>query len=205
MTKAQRDAIISPAAGLTIWNTTYVQLEVYNGSLWVNMNGTSDQVPTIGQYFQGGIVAYILGPSDPGYDANTQHGLIAASSDQSAGIHWYNGAFTTTGATGTEIGTGLSNTNKIISIQLGTTTSYAAGLARAHKGGGYTDWYLPSKDELAKLYEMKQLGFGGFADDFYWSSTEDYYATAWYLDFNTSGQGNDYKSATYYVRAVRAF
>ena len=60
MTKAQRDAIISPAAGLTIWNTTYVQLEVYNGSLWVNMNGISDKTPTVGQYFQGGKVAYIL-------------------------------------------------------------------------------------------------------------------------------------------------
>jgi hypothetical protein len=206
MTKAQRDAIISPAAGLTIWNTTYVQLEVYNGSLWVNMNGTSDQVPTIGQYFQGGIVAYILVSGDPGYDANTQHGLIAATSDQSAGIRWYNGTYTITGATGTAIGTGLSNTNTIISSQGPTATSYAAGLARAYKGGGYTDWYLPSKNELAKLYAMKLLGFGGFADNYYWSSTESVYnGAAWAQLFYGGTQYANGKYYAIYVRAIRAF
>jgi hypothetical protein len=205
MTKAQRDAIISPAAGLTIWNTTYVQLEVYNGSLWVNMNGTSDQVPTIGQYFQGGIVAYILVSGDPGYDANTQHGLIAATSDQSTGIQWSNGSFTTTGATGTVIGTGLSNTNTIISSQGPTATSYAAGLARAYKGGGYTDWYLPSKNELAKLYAMKLLGFGGFADYIYWSSSEDDNLLAWLQYFGNGVQYRASKDYTYSVRAIRAF
>jgi hypothetical protein len=205
MTKAQRDAIISPAAGLTIWNTTYVQLEVYNGSLWVNMNGTSDQVPTIGQYFQGGIVAYILVSGDPGYDANTQHGLIAATSDQSTGIQWSNGSFTTTGATGPAIGTGLSNTNTIISSQGPTATSYAAGLARAYKGGGYTDWYLPSKNELAKLYAMKLLGFGGFADSHYWSSTVYAIGAAWGQHFTNGSQYGISENDAYYVRAVRAF
>jgi hypothetical protein len=208
MTSTQRNAISSPVAGLTIWNTTYVQLEVYNGSLWVNMNGTSDQVPTIGQYFQGGIVAYILVSGDPGYDANTQHGLIAATSDQSTYIQWYNGSDTFTGATGTAIGTGLSNTNTIISSQGPTATSYAAGLARAYKGGGYTDWYLPSKNELAKLYAMKLLGFGGFVFGNYWSSTEYGGGSAWAQSFFTGFNGSQYftsKDETYYVRAIRAF
>ena len=204
MTSTQRNAISSPVAGLTIWNTTYVQLEVYNGSLWVNMNGTSDQAPTIGQYFQGGIVAYILVSGDPGYDANTQHGLIAATSDQSTGIQWYNGSYTTTGAIGTAIGTGLSNTNAIITSQ-GASTAYAAGLARAYKGGGYTDWYLPSKDELNKLYAMKLLGFGGFANDVYRSSTELDSNNAWDQDFGSGNQYGNGKSSDYSVRAVRAF
>jgi hypothetical protein len=146
---------------------------------------------------------------DPGYDANTQHGLIAAKSDQSTGIRWNNGSYTTTGATGTAIGTGLSNTNKIIASQGATATSYAAGLARAHNGGGYTDWYLPSKDELAKLYAMRLLGFGYFASNDYWSSTEFDYGNgglAWDQNFGNGQQRYDLdKSYTYYVRAIRAF
>jgi hypothetical protein len=169
------------------------------------MNGTSDQVPTIGQYFQGGIVAYILVSGDPGYDANTQHGLIAATSDQSTGFRWTIGVNTTTGATGTVIGTGLSNTNTIITSQGGTPTSYAAGLARAYTGGGYTDWYLPSKDELAKLYAMKQLGFGGFANNYYWSSSEFDNANAWTQGFTNGTRLYNVKYTTYYVRAIRAF
>jgi hypothetical protein len=134
-----------------------------------------------------------------------QHGLIAATVDQSTGIQWYNGSYTTTGATGTAIGTGLSNTNTIIASQGDPATSYAAGLARAYRGGGYTDWFLPSKDELAKLYAMKQLGFGGFADNLYWSSSEYAAYSAWFQYFNYGYQFDNGKDPTYYVRAIRAF
>lgn len=40
---------------------------------------------TEGQFYQGGILACILQQGDPGYDANVQHGLIAAPYDQSTG------------------------------------------------------------------------------------------------------------------------
>jgi hypothetical protein len=40
MTETQRNAIASPAAGLTIFNTTVNDLEVYNGSVWVNDGAT---------------------------------------------------------------------------------------------------------------------------------------------------------------------
>ena len=206
---AQRDAIVSPVAGLTIWCINcgeYGELNVYNGVAWVNMLGFStSSVPSIsiGQNYYGGKIAYILVSGDPGYDANTPHGLVAATEDQGS-IQWYNGSYTTTGATATAIGTGLSNTNTIITSQGATATSYAAGLARAYAGGGYNDWYLPSKDELNILY-INKVAIGGFANNYYWSSTEVDLSSAWGQDFGAGYQFVNGKNYFRNVRAIRAF
>jgi hypothetical protein len=166
----------------------------------------------IGDAYQGGKVAYILQSGDPGYVAGEVHGLIAATSDQSTGIIWNNdGTKATRGATGEVIGTGLANTNAIINKQGEPATSYAAGLARAYTGGGYTDWYLPSKEELNKLY-INRVAIGGFAlvsESWYWNSTEynlSVFTFAWCQNFYNGRQDamNDVTWAVY-VRAVRSF
>lgn len=207
----QRTQIASPVAGLTIWCSNCGasgEMQVFNGSAWTNMTGGATTGPislNIGDSYQGGKVAYLLVSGDPGYDANTQHGLIASTSDQSTGIRWYNGANTTTGATGTAIGTGLSNTNTIITSQGATATSYAAGIARAYTGGGYTDWFLPSKDELYKVY-LNRSSIGSYTWYFYWTSSEAGNNIAWLQNFDGSGyQGFTGKDATAYVRAIRSF
>jgi hypothetical protein len=161
----------------------------------------------IGQPYGGGIVAYIFVDGDPGYVAGKQHGLIAATSDQSSGIRWDNGFWITTGATETVIGKGFDNTNTIITVQSTPSTSYAAGLARAHDGGGYNDWYLPSKDELHKLY-LNRVAIGGFTNNVYWSSTEKSNSASWYESFEIAPflrQSYATKGNGYNVRAIRAF
>jgi hypothetical protein len=181
---------------------------VYNGTQWTNLvGGAAENAPIIiGEPYGGGIVAYILQSGDPGYIAGQTHGLIAATSDQSNGIRWYNGSNISTGATGAAIGTGLSNTNAIISVQGATSTSYAAGVARAHTGGGYSDWYLPSIDEVYKLYLNRSI-IGGFAaTETYWSSTENGSTTARNVYIPDGVRYNDPKSDNWYhVRAVRSF
>ena len=213
----QRIQINSPVAGLTIWCSNCGasgEMQIFNGIEWINMIGEVASLPiklSIGDAYQGGLVAYILLLGDPGYDANTQHGLIVSNAIQ-GNIKWYEGntirnrVYKTTNAKGTAIGTGLSNTNTIIAIQGEPSTSYAAGLARAYNGGGYNDWYLPSVDELAKLYAMKVLGFGSFLTNvLYWTSTEQTNSMVRAQYFFMGDKVGTGKYGQGYVRAIRSF
>ena len=65
-------------------------------------------------------------------------------------------------------------------------------------------WRLPTKEELNILYQNKDK-IGGFANKYYWSSTEDGSGNVWWQDFGDGYQNVYYKGANDYVRAVRAF
>ena len=78
---------------------------------------------------------------------------------------------------------------------------------------GYSDWFLPSKDELLEMYntigtEGSEANVGGFETSdwpYYWSSSENTNNTVWSVYFN-SGYANDLdKSGPYRVRVIRAF
>jgi len=201
--------------GLTI-GTSYTFTVTATNAIGTSLasSASNSVVPVpIGNFYQGGVVFYIFQSEDTGYIAGETHGLIAAVEDQNSGIRWYNGSYTTTGATATTIGTGSANTDDIITEQGATETSYAAGVARAYRGGGYSDWFLPSKDELNKMYTNKAtinttaaLNSGSdFSTNSYWSSTEDDNFYAWRQYFNGGNQSNLGKGTTIFVRAVRAF
>ena len=150
----------------------------------------------IGQSYQGGVIAYI--------DGTGLHGLIAAPSDQSTGAEW-GCLLTVIGGTSTVFGTGQANTTLIVNTCL--TAGIAARLCNDLVLSGYTDWFLPSKDELNKLY-INQSAIGGFASNWYWSSSEVAGAETdfiWQQFFVNGNQGYTFKSTPRYVRAVRTF
>ena len=121
-------------------------------------------------------------------------------------MKWYNVSDSTTGATSESVGSGATNTATIIASQGAGT--YAASMASNYNGGGFDDWFLPSKDELNLMYtNLKAEGLGRFSNDSYWSATESSITTAWSQSFSTGYQNIDYKyhDNNYEVRAVRAF
>ena len=120
----------------------------------------------------------------------------------------------------TDIGAGKNNTNLIIqgfkNIDANAT---AAEYCAALDVNGFTDWFLPSKDELNLMYvNLYQKGLGGFApipfDEFagwwrsesYRSSSQEDYDGAMYQNFDDIGiQRYWRKHYDLRVRPARAF
>ena len=193
----------SNLSGLTASTTYYVRAYATNsvGTAYGNaLSFTTNAALAIGDSYQGGIIFYLDGLGG---------GLIAAPTNQSSGI-W--GCSTDiSGADGTAIGTGAQNT---IDIEAGCSyAGTAADICANLVLSGYTDWFLPSKDELNLMYQNigqgNALGLGnvgGFDNNNrYRSSSEFDDLSAWTQIFGNGFQDYNYKSAPYYVRAVRAF
>lgn len=204
MTASQRNGIASPVQGLMVYCTncgSNGEAQFYNGADWVNLVGglAATAVLAIGDNYQGGKIAYILVSGDTGYDPNVQHGLIAATFDQSTSTPW--GCRNTSISTATSIGTGNQNT---INIMSGCST---AGIAARLCGdlvlNGYSDWYLPSRNELTKFY-LNRSEFN-YTLSYYLSSTQYDSLEAWALHFNGGLQDHRNKDHTFAVRAFRSF
>ena len=71
---------------------------------------------------------------------------------------------------------------------------------------GQTDGFLPNKEELDLLYDQKVAEVvGGFASNYYWSSSQASASGAWDQYFATGFQDVGSKDFADGVRAVRAF
>lgn len=194
----------STITGLSPFTTYYVRAYATNsaGTGYGSAMAFTTSDITVGDNYQGGLVAYFFAAGDPGYVAGENHGFIAASSDQSTGIQWYNGSAQITGASSLLLGAGMTNTNAILSVQ--GAGNYAAKLCSDLTLGGYSDWYLPSYNELMKVYANKNT-IGGFTNNNYWTSTETDAGTAAYISFSNGAGNLTNKNSLFHVRALRTF
>ena len=159
----------------------------------------------IGEAYGGGFIIYL--------DDTGEHGLIAAETDQTDGIVWDNSPnCKKTNVSSISIGTGQSNTTRLVSV-LGLG-SYPARICDELVLNGFSDWFLPSLEEL----DCMQKGLSVFDREYnldgiyYWTSSEapDTEGTgscyAWVQNFFTGEKRSWAKNdAAPYVRAVRSF
>ena len=185
---------------------TDIKATNYNSLATVDNDSCTYFSVVIGDILQGGIVFYLDGNGG---------GLIAAPSDHYFETHWGCSYYSILGAGGKAIGTGAQNT---LDIEAGCTESgTAADICANLTLNGYSDWFLPSKDELNEMYlnitAGNHIGQGGFVGRWYWSSTEfgnstgDYKSQySWAQNLNNGNQNKFLKrSESISVRAIRAF
>ena len=80
MTEAQRDAINNPTAGLIIYCSDCLEMQMYNDTAWTNMIGLPVSSPTlaVGDCLADGVVFYIFQSGDADYVVGETHGLIVS-------------------------------------------------------------------------------------------------------------------------------
>lgn len=146
--------------------------------------------------YQGGLIAYL--------NTTNGAGFVAAASDQSTAAQWGCDGTLIPGADGWAIGTGAQNTVDIVAGC--PTPGIAADVCANLTLNTYSDWFLPSIEELNQMYLNLHLnGFGALANDFYWSSAEQNIGAAVLQNFNDGVWGYGVKFAAYHVRAIRSF
>jgi len=158
----------------------------------------------VGDFYQGGIIVYMLKPGDPGYSSSIPHGLISPPTDQGTAI-WGCDGVDLAGANQSIIGSGFQNSTEILAGC--SQTNIAARVCDNLVFNGYSDWYLPSSEELLKILTSDNIGnFANtyYSNSYYWSSTEVSATSARLVTVNSTF-ANPNKSNQNRVLAVRNF
>ena len=132
--------------------------------------------------------------------------LEAAPADISSAVAWCsdttNSITTVAGDSAKAVGAGQANTSAMLDV----CSSGAAYEAVTYSTATKSDWFLGSEGEMMLMYtNLLQKGVGGFANSFYWSSSEFDSSIAWVQYFGNGIQYSSLKNNTLPVRAVRAF
>lgn len=109
--------------------------------------------------------------------------------------------------TGLQIGSGNANT-LLITSQCGEAKfgdAVGAKMAASYRGGGKSDWYLPSKNELLLLFQNIN-NFGQVSSNMqYWSSSQDSLSRSWAVDLTNGASSSDQNMIDRSIRPIRAF
>lgn len=164
----------------------------------VNFTTATSFIPTTpGTPFGGGLYAGQITEDD-----GITYAIIVAPKAQggeaSGTLAWKTTQTTTTGTD--SLNNGFNNTAAMVAA--GISLHPAAQFCKGLSINGYTDWYLPAKDELNLIY-TNQGSLDAFVQNYYWSSTQNSSGTSWYQYFNTGYQTTNSKATTGYVRGVR--
>ena len=112
------------------------------------------------------------------------------------------------GADETDVGFGLQNTIDLIANYDSCNTS-AAMAAWEYEANGYSDWFLPSLEELLAMHDVLHTnGLGLFGDGLYGSSSDSAGAannSAWYVRFSDGAALAWARWNSVYVRPIRKF
>ncbi|MBK7030294.1 MAG: hypothetical protein IPH45_14340 [Bacteroidales bacterium] len=161
---------------------------------WTLNFKASTAIIAVGQPYQGGIIFYV--------DNTGKHGLIVQSTDTYQNAPW-GCEGTSIPGTSTAMGTGQANTTKIVNGC--SDAGIAARICNDLVHNGYSDWYLPSKDELYQLY-LQRTVIGGLGPCFYYSSSEFDKDQAYFQQFDVYEQESCPKANTgVAIRAIRSF
>jgi hypothetical protein len=189
----------TPVAGLLIYVTENSPLGsglyMGNGYGWVKLAATNY---TIGGLMGGGVVYYV--------DETGLHGLIAAQNDH--GYSQWGCDSVLIGPEAQHFGLMEGDLNTAAILANCPQTNTAAYMCDTLTLNGYTDWYLPSINELDSMLSMKNI-IGGFQDyGWYWSSTES--DSIWaFFSYNDSTYSPYWSTRKNYewvnVRCVRKF
>jgi len=149
-----------------------------------------------GDIVQGGLYTF----TDSGY------AYITAATDQSTSAQWgCQGTLIAEGLTPDAIGQGVINTASIVAGC--ATAGISARVANDLVLNGFSDWFLPSLEELGMMWtELASDGLGSFVNQSYWSSTQASATQAYTVDMNNGNPNFHNKSQTNrHTRAMRRF
>ncbi|MEG1585594.1 MAG: DUF1566 domain-containing protein [Bacteroidales bacterium] len=166
----------------------------------------SENTHYVGEPYEGGIIVWL--------DKSKKHGLIAGLENLSISTVWSTNALSMIGETAQSKCNGLAN-SQAISSEGGSAAKICLDYTNPDKGtGSFSDWYLPSIEELKKLWinlyelettrseETDKEKIMPVLDGFYWSSTEHNEISAWGFNFYN---GNAYTSNKFTSGCVRGF